>query len=98
MKLNVKDGKVKFLLKTGSDFVENVMSESEAQKMIDKGEVTFSAHGGYEICVDGKWYFDGKFEEETPVETSAEEQGDTPALAPATDNGFTPHFGKRGKR
>ena len=59
-KLNNKDGKVTFLLRTGKDMVKNQMAIASAQHIIDTGKVTKSDRKDYPICVDDKWYFEGE--------------------------------------
>lgn len=59
-KLNNKDGKVAFLLRTGKDMVRNQMALASAQHIIDTGRVTKSDRKDYPICVDNKWYFEGE--------------------------------------
>lgn len=58
MKLKVKDGKVRFIMATGDDFVRNEMGVNAANSIIEKGTVTESTRfKGYPICVDEKFYF-----------------------------------------
>lgn len=58
MKLNVKDGKVGFIMATGDDFVRNEMRVNAANAIIKKGEVTESTlFKGYPLCVDDKFFF-----------------------------------------
>ena len=58
MKLKVKDGKVRFIMATGDDFVRNEMGMNAANEIIEKGTVTESTKfEGYPICVDEKFYF-----------------------------------------
>ncbi len=75
-KLNNKDGKVTFLLRTGKDMVKNQMALASAQHIIDTGKVTKSDRKDYLICVNDKWYFEGElFKKTAPLkETLAEPQ------------------------
>lgn len=58
MKLNVKDGKVGFIMAAGDDFVRNEMGVNAANAIIEKGEVTESTlFKGYPLCVDDKFFF-----------------------------------------
>jgi len=59
-KLKNVSGRVGFLLKTGNDYVRNIMSIAAAQHIIDGGTLVDSDKPDYPICVDGKWYFEGK--------------------------------------
>lgn len=59
-KLNNKDGKVTFLLRTGKDMVKNQMALASAQHIIDTGKITKSDREDYPICVDDKWFFEGE--------------------------------------
>lgn len=68
-KLENKNGKVTFLLKSGKDYVRNEMSISAAQHIIHTGKITESDREDYPICVDNKWYFKGEpLKAEPPVE------------------------------
>ena len=69
-KLNNKDGKVTFLLRTGKDMVKNQMAIASAQHIIDTGKVTKSDRKDYPICVDDKWYFEGEEMNTAPAATS----------------------------
>ena len=58
MKLKVKDGKVRFIMATGDDFVGNEMGVNAANAIIEKGEVTESTlFKDYPLCVDDKYFF-----------------------------------------
>lgn len=73
-KLNNKDGKVTFLLRTGKDMVKNQMALASVQHIINTGPVTKSDRKDYPICVDDKWYFEGEVMKKTapPKEDEAE--------------------------
>ena len=78
-KLNNKDSKVTFLLRTGKDMVKNQMAIASAQHIIDTGKVTKSDRKDYPICVNDKWYFEGELykkaapQKETVAEPQKEE-------------------------
>lgn len=59
-KLKNINGKVKALLHTGKDFVEDTLAVSAAQHIIDSGNLVESDKEGYPICVDKTWYFEGE--------------------------------------
>ena len=59
-KLNSKDCKVSFLLRTVKDLVRNKMAIASAQHIIKTGEIKPSDIEGYPINVDDKWYFEGE--------------------------------------
>ena len=74
-KLNNKDGKVSFLLRTGKDLVKNTMAIASAQHIIDTGEIKRSDVDGYPINVNDKWYFEGeKIQERVSKKQEIEEQ------------------------
>lgn len=74
-KLNNKDGKVSFLLRTGKDLVKNTMSIASAQHLIDTGEIKRSDVDGYPINVNDEWYFEGeKIQERVSKKQEIEEQ------------------------
>lgn len=58
-RLKATNGMVKFMLRSGKDFVKNQMSESFARHIITTGIVKESCIEGYPINVDDKWYFEG---------------------------------------
>lgn len=67
IKLDVKEGKVAALLKTGDDFVSTNLNDMTAQNMIHSGKVQKSDNPDYPILVNGEWYFAGEIEvEEKP--------------------------------
>jgi hypothetical protein len=59
-KLKTTNGKVKFLLCSGNDFVRNEMSISGAQHIIDHGEQKPPEVNGYPINIDSEWHFEGE--------------------------------------
>lgn len=59
-KLKSVEGMVNSLLRAGKDFVRNNLSVSEAQHIINCGEIVESDKPEYPICVDRKWYFEGE--------------------------------------
>lgn len=85
MKLKVNDGKVRFIMATGDDFVRNEMGVNAANAIIEKGKVTESTRfKGYPVCVDKKFYFAAPITKRktkrmtsSEVETKEEEYGET---------------------
>lgn len=74
-KLKETEGKVTFLLRTGNSLVRDKMSVTMAQRIIDEGTAGRSDVKGYNLCVDGKWYFRAenvKKKVATPTEGTAE--------------------------
>ena len=59
LKVN-KDGQVDYAYRAGKDIVTGHMTAASAKRTIDQGEVVKSDLKGYQICVDGEWYFKGK--------------------------------------
>lgn len=57
MKLKVRNGSVKALLKSGKDFVKTEMSEAEAKHIIDTGKTVRSVRADYPMCIDKIWFF-----------------------------------------
>lgn len=74
-KLKEIDGKVRFLLRAGKDFVKNEMTIASAQHIIDTGKIKQSDVDGYPINVNDTWYFDGeKIQERVSKKQEIEEQ------------------------
>lgn len=64
VKLKENNGEVKFLLKSGKDFVANTTTVSAAEILIREGKVTKSDNPEFPICVDNTWFFEGELTEE----------------------------------
>lgn len=62
IKLDVKDGKVAALLKTGDDYVATNLNDMTAQNIINAGKVKKSDNPRYPILVNDEWYFAGEIE------------------------------------
>lgn len=59
-KLNNVNGKVGFILKTGSDFVKGTTDINTAQRIVKNGTVKKSNIKEFPINVSDKWFFEGK--------------------------------------
>ncbi len=66
MKIKNSNGIVDFIMKAGKDLVKATMELSEAEKIIKNGEMKkTTAVKGYNVCVDGKYYFNTEKENES---------------------------------
>lgn len=59
LKLKLIDGMVQYLEDTGATMISRLTSPEKAEQMIDNAKscVKVTVYTGYNLCVDGKYYF-----------------------------------------